>query len=49
MIIYESPNRVDSEYVVLENVCIDFFKEKTCEKPIHKRTIQNSGFRALNS
>jgi hypothetical protein len=52
MIIYapfESPNRVDSKYVVLENVCIDFLAKKTFEKPIHIPTIKRSGFRALNS
>jgi hypothetical protein len=46
MIIYapfESPNRVDSKYVVLKNVCIDFLA-KICEKPIHIRTIYKSGF-----
>jgi hypothetical protein len=51
MIIYapfESPNRADSKYVVLKNVCIDFLA-KICEKPIHIRTIYKSGFRALNS
>ena len=51
MIIYapfESPNRVDWKYVVLNNVCIDFFAKK-CEKPIHIRTIYKEGLRALNS
>jgi hypothetical protein len=51
MIIYapfKSPNRVDSKYVVLNNVCIDFFA-KICENPIHIRTIYKEGFRALNS
>jgi hypothetical protein len=51
MIIYapfESPNRVDSKYVVLKNVCIDFLA-KIFEKPIHIRTIYKSGFHALNS
>jgi hypothetical protein len=51
MIIYapfESPNRVNSKYVVLKNVCIDFLA-KIFEKPIHIRTIYKSGFHALNS
>jgi hypothetical protein len=45
---FESPNRLDSKYDVLKNVCIDFLT-KTCEKPIHIRTILKSGFHALNS
>jgi hypothetical protein len=45
---FENPNRVDTKYVVLKNVCIDFLA-KTCENPIHIRTIYKSGFRALNS
>ena len=40
-------NRVDSKYVVLENVWIELSKK--CKKPIHIRKIQKSGFRALNS
>jgi hypothetical protein len=51
MIIYapfENPNRADSKYVVLNNVCIDF-SAKIFEKSIHKRTYSKSGFRVLNS
>ncbi len=42
---FESPNRGDSKYVVLENVWIDLMQKTS----IHIRTIQKPRFRAYNS